>query len=87
MKPSTAWSFLAFSLAAASYAMNRDISSNVFLACVFVIQGLRAVDCSKQENRASFLAAALSVGIMLFAASAMAGCIELGGPQSFRFKD
>lgn len=87
MKPSTAWSLLAFSLASASYAMNRDISSNVFLACVFVIQGVRAVDGSKQEKRASFLAAALSVGIMLFAASAMAGCIELSGPEPFRFRD
>lgn len=44
MKPSTAWSLLAFALVLASYALHRDISANVFLGCVFIIQGLKRPD-------------------------------------------
>jgi hypothetical protein len=87
MKPSTAWSLLAFSLAMASYAMSRDISANIFLACVFVIQGLKRPDGSRQERKSAFLAVALSMGILAFAISSLAGCVELSGPQPFRYKN
>lgn len=85
MKPSTAWSLLAFSMALASYALHRDISANIFLACVFVIQGLKKPTGSKQELRATFLAAALSVGVILFAASALFGSVEFESPAHFRY--
>ncbi len=38
MKPSTAWSLLAFAMALANYALQRDISANVFLCRIFIIQ-------------------------------------------------
>lgn len=38
MKPSTAWSLLAFAMALASYALHRDIGANVFLGRIFIIQ-------------------------------------------------
>ncbi len=86
MKPSTAWSCLAFSLALASFAMYRDISANVFLACVFIIQGLKRADGSLQERRASLLVIALSVGVMIFAVSALNGFPKQSAPEHFRHK-
>lgn len=86
MKPSTAWSLLAFAMALASYALHRDISANVFLGCVFIIQGLKRPDGSAQERRATFLAAALSAGILLFALWALATGLDLRGPAPFRYK-
>jgi hypothetical protein len=87
MKPSTAWSCLAFSLALASYSMNRDISANVFLACVFIIQGLKSTDRSKNERRSSVLAVAMSVGIMIYAVSGLSGCTQQSAPEHFRYKN
>lgn len=87
MKTSTAWSFLAFSLAVASYAMSRDISANIFLVGVFVIQGLKTPDGSNQERRATFLACALAVGVILFAAFVLAGAVELDSPAPFRYRN
>lgn len=86
MKPSTAWSLLAFAMALASYALHRDISANVFLGCVFIIQGLKRPDGSAQERRATFLAAALSAGILLFALWVLATGLEIRGPAPFRYK-
>lgn len=86
MKPSTAWSLLAFSLAAASYAMHRDISANVFLASVFIIQGLKRADGSRQERRSSMLAVAMSVGIMIFAVSVLSGRVEMSASEPFRYR-
>lgn len=86
MKPSTAWSLLAFAMALASYTMHRDISANVFLGCVFIIQGLKRPDGSTQERRATFLAAALSAGILLFALWALATGLDIRGPAPFRYK-
>ncbi|WP_252361410.1 putative holin [Pseudomonas asiatica] len=45
--------------------MHRDISANIFLGCLFIIQGLKRPDGSTQERRALFLAAALSAGILI----------------------
>lgn len=87
MKPSTAWSLLAFSLALASYAMSRDISANIFLLGVFVIQGLKKPDGSRQERRGVFLAGALSAGILIFAATAMLGGVEFDKPSTFRYSN
>lgn len=87
MKPSSAFSFLALSLAIASYALHRDISANIFLSCVFVIQGLRVATESTQERRALFLIIALSVGILVFAATTMLGGVDLNSPAPFRYKN
>lgn len=86
MKPSTAWSCLAFSLALASYTMHRDISANVFLACVFIIQGLKRADGSKHEGLTSVLAFALSAGIVIFSASNLIGGDDKSAPAHFRYK-
>jgi predicted benzoate:H+ symporter BenE len=86
MKPSTAWSCLAFSLALASYSMNRDISANVFLACVFIIQGLKRTDGSKHEGLTSVLAFALSAGIVIFSASNLIDGSDKSAPAHFRYK-
>jgi len=86
MKPSTAWSCLAFSLALASYSMNRDISANVFLACVFIIQGLKRTEGTRNEHRSSMLAIAMSVGIMFYAVSVLSGFTEQSAPSHFRYK-
>ena len=86
MKPSTAWSLLAFSMALASYAMHRDISANIFLASVFVIQGLKRPDSSKQERRGTFLAAAFSAGVFLFALSQVLPGVESQSPAQFRYR-
>lgn len=86
MSRSTCWSLLAFSMALASYAMHRDISANIFLGCLFIIQGLKRPDGSTQERRALFLAAALSAGILIFAVWALATGIDFRGPSPFRYK-
>jgi hypothetical protein len=86
MKPSTAWSCLAFSLALASYSMNRDISANVFLASLFIIQGLKRTEGTRAEHRSSMLAIAMSVGIMVFAVSVLCGFTEQSTPSHFRYK-
>lgn len=87
MKPSTAWSMLAFAMALVSFARNWDISANIFLACIFVIQGLQKPTGSKQERRGTFLAFALSIGVLLFAASILFGVVELHQPAPFRYRN
>lgn len=86
MKNSTAWSLLACSMALASYALHRDISANIFLACVFVIQGLKRMDGSTQERRGTFLAVAVSVGITIFALYVLFGGVEFHSPAKFHYR-
>lgn len=86
MSRSTCWSLLAFAMALASYAMHRDISANIFLGCLFIIQGFKRPDGSPQERRALVLAATLSVGILIFAAWALTTGVDFHGPAPFRYK-
>lgn len=86
MKPSTAWSMLALAMAAASYARGWDISANIFLGVLFIIQGLRKTTGSQQESRATFIVFALSIGILLFAAMVMLGNVELPQPAKFQYR-
>ncbi|WP_170976296.1 hypothetical protein [Pseudomonas asiatica] len=54
MSRSTCWSLLAFSMALASYAMHRDISANIFLGCLFIIQGLKDLTAQPKSAGHSF---------------------------------
>jgi hypothetical protein len=66
--------------------MNRDISANVFLACVFIIQGLKRTDGSRHEGFAAVLAFALSAGIVIFSASNLVDGADKSSPSHFRYK-
>lgn len=86
MKISTAWSMLAFSLGIACYVLNRDISANVFMGSFLIIQGLKRADGSRQERLSTFLAWAMSAGVLVFALCMMAGDISQYAPASFRYR-
>lgn len=67
MRNSTYWSLLCLALAAWNMAQGRDIGGNVFLAALFVIQGLNSAEPEDARIRAiltsisaAILAAALA---------------------------
>jgi len=88
MSSSTVWSFMAFSMALISYAMHRDISANVFLAAIFVIQGMRAHSEMKAQHYETITRAVLilSITIGLFAAWSLFTGADLGKPANFGFQ-
>ena len=86
MKPSTAWTLLAFALPLASSALHGAISANVSLGRVSIIRGPKSPHGSAQERRATFLAAALSAGILIFALWEIATGLDIRGPAPFRYK-
>ncbi|QLJ16260.1 hypothetical protein H0H12_10185 [Pseudomonas putida] len=69
MSRSTCWSLLAFAMALLSYTMHRDISANIFLGVLFIIQGLKHRDGEPEAHwdRISLLCTILSAGIITFA--------------------
>ncbi|RRV49565.1 hypothetical protein [Pseudomonas sp. p106] len=69
MSRSTCWSLLAFAMALLSYTAHRDISANIFLGVLFIIQGLKHRDGVHEAHwdRISLLCTLLSAGIIIFA--------------------
>lgn len=75
-------------MALASYVMHRDISANIFLASVFIIQGVRSQDiCPATWDRINLLILVLSAGITLFAIWSLLIGNDLGRPRPFGFKN
>ncbi|HEN8798247.1 TPA: hypothetical protein U8251_000793 [Pseudomonas putida] len=69
MARSTCWSLLAFAMALLSFTLHRDISANIFLGVLFIIQGLKHRDGEHEAHwdRISLLCTILSAGIITFA--------------------
>lgn len=86
MSRSTCWSLLAFSLALASYVMHRDISANVFLATIFIIQGLKSApdgEHSHHWDRIQWFVLSLSVAITIISASSLIVGFDIPKPRSW----
>lgn len=86
MTRSTSWSLLALSLASISYVMHRDISANIFLATIFIIQGLKA-EHRDTDERVGLMLGVMSLGVMVFAGWCLIGGTDLGYPKPFSFKN
>lgn len=88
MSSSTVWSFMAFSMALISYAMHRDISANIFLATIFVIQGLRNRHEMNERSHGHVIRMVLilSIAISIFAIWALFTGADLGKPANFGFR-
>lgn len=88
MSSSTVWSFMAFSMALISYAMHRDISANIFIVAIFVIQGLSIPGAMSKRSREHVLRMVfiLSIAIILFAGWALLTGADLGKPANFGFR-
>lgn len=87
MSRSTCWSLLAFSLALASYVMHRDISANVFLATIFIIQGLKRTADDESPghwDRVSLLCTLLSGAVIVFALYSLATGMHWAGPKPWK---
>lgn len=84
----TVWSFMAFSMALISYAMYRDISANIFLAAVFVIQGLRSRQEMSERSHSHVIRMVLilSIAISILATWALFTGADLGKPANFGFR-
>lgn len=83
MSRSSCMTLLALSFAVLCYIMHRDISANMFLASVFIIQGLKR-DCpepSKHWDRIFLLCALLSASILVFSAVSVLAGMQWDKPQ------
>lgn len=82
MSRSTCWSLLAFAMALMSYTMQRDISANVFLGVLFIIQGLkRNREAERETDRITLLCTILSTAIIIFALYSFATGMHWARPK------
>lgn len=86
MSRSTCWSLLAFAMALVSYVMHRDISANVFLATLFIIQGLKSTSDGEHPHhweRIRWFVVLLSLAIILFATWSLLVGFDFRKPSSW----
>ena len=85
MSSSTVWSLMSFSMALMSYAMHQDISANIFLAAMFVIQGVKIKQelGARHAERIKQMVFILGCAISLYAAWAIFAGVDLGKPANF----
>lgn len=86
MSRSTCWSLLAFAMALVSYVMHRDISANVFLATLFIIQGLKSTSDGEHTHhwdRIRWFVVSLSLAIILFAIWSLIVGFDFAKPRSW----
>jgi hypothetical protein len=85
MTRSTCWSFFAFAMALICYVMNRDISANVFLGAIMIIQGLKRAeeeDHGVTGKAMTFLVTA-GTSVITFAVFARMAGLEWNSPASW----
>ncbi|MGV6396969.1 hypothetical protein ACTUVN_002664 [Pseudomonas caspiana] len=83
MTRSTCWSLALASLALVSYLMNRDISSNIFLASFFIVQAVKPADEARLNQSAMALCAVFGTAIVGFAICAWVFGLEWSRPVSW----
>lgn len=86
MSRSTCWSLLAFAMALMSYVMHRDISANIFLATLFIIQGLKSApdgEHSHHWDQIQWVLAPLGFAIILFATWSLVVGFDFPKPRSW----
>ncbi len=86
MSRSTCWSLLAFALALVSYVMHRDISANVFLATLFIIQGLKSAPDGERAHhwdQIQWFVVCLSIAIIIFAMWSLLVGFDFTKPRSW----
>jgi len=83
MTRSTCWSLALASLALVSYLMNRDISSNIFLASFFIVQAVKPADETRLNQSAMALCAVFGTAIVGFAICAWVFGLEWSRPVSW----
>lgn len=83
MARSSCMTFLALSFAVLCFLSHRDISANMFLAAVFIIQGLKSnpSEPAHHWDRISLLCTVLSIGIILFALYSFATGMHWAHPR------
>ena len=86
MKRSSYFTLLMFAMGLASMFMHRDISANVFMSTVFVIQALKPANETSYElskDRAALLCTLLSVAIIGLVIYGYVTGVELRRPRSW----
>lgn len=85
MTRSTCMTLLSFSVAVFCYVTHRDISANIFMATVFIIQGLKQhpVGYSRQWDRIILMCTILSVAILVLSATMYFTGMQLPRPRSW----
>ncbi|WP_434681336.1 hypothetical protein J3P77_09560 [Pseudomonas sp. R1-18] len=85
MTRSLCWSIFAFAMAVLSYLMNRDISANVFLGVLMVIQGLKRTgeETHRVTERIMTLCLTAGVSVITFAVFARMTGLEWDSPASW----
>lgn len=86
MSRATCWSMLALSVAFWNFAMNRDISANMYIAAFIAIQGCRYEpdeQPSKDWDRAALLCTILSVALCLYSVYGLTTGVRWGAPNSW----
>ena len=83
MSRSSCMTLLALSFAVLCYITHRDISANMFLASVFIIQGLKSPsgEPSHHWDRIYLLCALLSAAILVFSAASVLSGMQWDKPQ------
>ncbi len=67
MRNSTYWSLFCLAIAMLNMHMHRDISANIFLAALVVIQGLkRSEEPEQHSDRIRLILTGLSIGFIVF---------------------
>lgn len=83
MTRSMSWSLLAFSLAVISYVMHRDISANIFLCAVFIIQAVKPQDEEKLNQSAMTICAIFGTTVTGFALLSLVLGLDWKHPSSW----
>jgi hypothetical protein len=85
MTRSLCWSIFAFAMAVLSYTMNRDISANVFIGVLMVIQGLKRAgeETHRVTERVLTLCLTAGVSVITFALFARMAGLEWNSPASW----
>jgi len=83
MTRSTCWSLLALSLAIMSSFMHRDISANIFLCSLFVIQAVKPQDEARLNQSSMTICAMFGTAVAGFAVLALVFGLQWGRPASW----
>lgn len=83
MNRSTIWSMMTLAMAFLSYCMHRDISANIFLAAVFIIQAVKPQDEAKLNQLAMTFCALVGTTIIGFALCSLAFGLQWNRPSSW----
>lgn len=83
MLRSTCWSLVSVSMAVISFIMHRDISANIFLGSLFIIQALKPVEEVRLNQPAMTICAIFGTAVAAYSLLALALGLEWRHPSSW----